>query len=92
MLIETAAEGASAPGWLGAAPPGPSVPGAGGEETLGVGAWEGVGAEVGGARTGDGDSDGGFVAGDGVGDSWVGAGAGACAMHEVANKPNIINT
>ncbi|XP_050919414.1 uncharacterized protein LOC127136950 [Lathyrus oleraceus] len=99
FVIENAAEGASA------SPAGPFVPGAGGEEVFGIGdegdgdgeevvVGEGAGEEVV-AGEGVGDV---FVEGDGAGaelgdNDRVGAGAGACcAMHEVANNPNITNT
>ncbi|XP_050872330.1 uncharacterized protein LOC127074948 isoform X2 [Lathyrus oleraceus] len=89
FVIENAAEGASA------SPAGPFVPGAGGEEVFGVGdEGEGDGEEV---VVGEGVGDV-FVEGDGAGaelgdNDRVGAGAGACcAMHEVANNPNIRNT
>ncbi|CAK8561948.1 unnamed protein product [Lathyrus sativus] len=105
LVIENAAEGASAsPGF----DAGPFVPGAGGEEVFGVGdegvAGEGAGEEVvegegAGEEVVEGEGAGDvLVEGDGagaeLGDSdWVGAGAGACcAMHEVANNPNIRNT
>ncbi|XP_058772118.1 uncharacterized protein LOC131645948 [Vicia villosa] len=102
LVIENAAEGASAsPGF----DAGPLVPGAGGEEVFGVGdegegageevvEGEGVGEEV---VEGEGDGEV-FVEGDGAGAELgdkdrVGVGAGACcAMHEVANNPNIKNT
>ncbi|KAK2407913.1 hypothetical protein P8452_69848 [Trifolium repens] len=113
LVIENAAEGASAPGCSGAAPPGLDdglfgPAGAGGEEVFGLGdegegageefvegeiAGEGVGEEVvEGEIAGEGVGD--FVEGDGakLGDSdCVGAGAGACAMHDVAKSPNITN-
>ncbi|KAL5063365.1 hypothetical protein RYX36_025102 [Vicia faba] len=86
LVIENAAEGASAPPGPDA---GPFVVGAGGEEVFGVGdEGEGAGEGVGDV----------FVEGDGVGAvlgdiDRVGAGAGACcAMHEVANNPSITNT
>ncbi|CAK8561949.1 unnamed protein product [Lathyrus sativus] len=91
FVIENAAEGASASPEFDA---GPFVPGAGGEEVFGVGdEGEGVGEVVVGEGVGDV-----FVEGDGAGaelgdNDLVGAGAGACcAMHDVANNPNIRNT
>jgi hypothetical protein len=101
LVIENAAEGASAPGCSGAAPPGLDAglfgpAGAGGEEVFGLGdEGEGAGEEfVEGEIAGEGVGD--FVegAGDGaeLGDNdCVGAGAGACAMHDVAKSPNITN-
>ena len=63
------------------------------ETAVGEGEGEGDGDEVGGvdgAGVGAGDEGVGEVAGgEGVG---VGVGAGACAMHEVANKASIITT
>ncbi|CAI8584799.1 unnamed protein product [Vicia faba] len=103
LVIENAAEGTSASPGLDA---GPFVPGAGGEEVFGVGdEVEGAGEEVvAGAGAGEEVVEGEGVGDvfveerDGAGAEFgdndgVGAGAGACcAMHEVANKPNIKNT
>jgi len=97
LVIENAAEGASAPGCPGVAPPGPDAgtfePGAGGEKVFGLGLEPGE-EEVEGGLAGEGVGD--FVEGDGAGAEFgdndcVGAGAGACAMHEVAKRPNITN-
>ena len=86
LLIENAAEGGTAEG--GGSEPGPDAgpagPGAGGggEEPLGLGAWAGeFEGEVAGAGTGADDLGG-----------CVGAAPGACAMHDVAKRPNIKNT
>ncbi|KAK2354668.1 hypothetical protein QL285_092156 [Trifolium repens] len=97
LVIENAAEGASAPGCSGAAPPGLDAglfgpAGAGGEEVFGLGdEGEGAGEEfVEGEIAGEGVGD--FVDGAELGDNdCVGAGAGACAMHDVAKSPNITN-
>ncbi|RHN41608.1 hypothetical protein MtrunA17_Chr8g0367881 [Medicago truncatula] len=96
LVIENAAEGASAPGCPGVAPPGPDAgtfePGAGGEKVFGLGLEPGE-EEVEGETAGEGVGD--FVEGDGAGaefgDNCVGAGAGACARHDVAKSPNITN-
>ncbi|CAJ2636256.1 hypothetical protein L195_g046414 [Trifolium pratense] len=92
LEIENAADGESAPGCPGVAPPGPDAGpfgpvGAGGDEVFGLGdEGEGAGEVVEGEGVGD------FVEGDGAGDSDpVGAGAGACARHDVAKSPNITN-
>jgi hypothetical protein len=88
LEIENAAEGDSAPGCSGVAPPGP---GAGGDEVFGEVGDEGEGAGeevVEGGTAGEGVGD--FVEGAGDNDC-VGAGAGACAMHDVAKSPNITN-
>jgi hypothetical protein len=88
LEIENAAEGDSAPGCSGVAPPGP---GAGGDEVFGgvEDEGEGTGEEVvEGGTAGEGVGD--FVEGAGANDC-VGAGAGACAMHDVAKSPNITN-
>ncbi|WJX87688.1 hypothetical protein P8452_69849 [Trifolium repens] len=92
LEIENAAEGDSAPGCSGVAPPGP---GAGGDEVFGEVGDEGEGAGeevVEGGIAGEGVGD--FVEGAGaeLGDNdCVGAGAGTCAMHDVAKSPNITN-
>ena len=93
LVIENAADGDSAPGCPGVAPPGLIEPGAGGEKVFGLGLWPGE-EEVEGGVAGEGVGD--FVEGDGAGAEFgdndcVGAGAGACAMHEVAKRPNITN-
>ncbi|XP_045833351.1 uncharacterized protein LOC123924489 [Trifolium pratense] len=96
LVIENAAEGASAPGCSGVAPPGPDAGpfgpvGAGGDEVFGLGdEGDGAGEVVEGEGVGD------FVEGDGAGaelgdNDPVGDGAGACAMHDVAKSPNITN-
>ena len=91
LVIENAAEGDSAPGCSSPGPPGPDAglfePGAGGEDVFGLGPGE---EEVEGEGVGD------FVEGDGAGAEFgdndcVGAGAGACARHDVAKRPNITN-
>ncbi|XP_024627753.1 uncharacterized protein [Medicago truncatula] len=95
LLIENAAEGDSAPGCSSPGPPGPDAglfePGAGGEDVLGLGPGE---EEVEGETAGEGVGD--LVEDDGTGAEFgdndcVGAGAGACARHEVAKRPNITN-
>jgi hypothetical protein len=95
LVIENAAEGDSAPGSSSPGPPGPDAgllePGAGGEDVFGLGPGE---EEVEGGLAGEGVGD--FVEGDGAGAEFgdndcVGDGAGACAMHDVAKRPNITN-
>jgi hypothetical protein len=86
LVIENAAEGDSAPGCSSPGPPGPDAglleTGAGGEDVFGLGPGE---EEVEGGLAGEGVGD--FVEGDGAGAEFgdndcVGAGAGACAMHD----------